>query len=94
MLNDCNWKIHEGGGEGGGEGGELGIVGNVKEPLSVRPRLEEKGNGRKLAVMIGGSQMGRIAGEMQRIGGELVGVHKMYKVTGEWTEEEGGEGKE
>ena len=44
--------------------------------------------------MIGGSQMGRIAGEMQRIGGELVGVHKMYKVTGEWTEEEGGEGKE
>ena len=60
----------------------------------ARARLEEKENGRKLAVMIGGSQMGRIAGEMQRIGGELVGVHKMYKVTGEWTEEEGGEGKE
>ena len=40
MLHDCNWKIHEGGGEGGGEGGELGlgIVGNVKEPLSVRAR--------------------------------------------------------
>ena len=58
------------------EGSYRGIVvGNVKEQLLARARLEEKGNGKVSVLVVGGSQMGRIAGEMERIGGEVVRVH-------------------
>ena len=61
------------------------VVGNVKEQLLARARLEEKGSGKVSVLMVGGSQMGRIAGEMERIGGEVVRVHNWLKVPGEWT---------
>ena len=58
------------------EGSYRGIVvGTVKEQLLARARLEEKGNGKVSVLVVGGSQMGRIAGEMERIGGEVVRVH-------------------
>ena len=70
------------------EGSYKGIVvGNIKEQLLARARLEEKGNGRSLVLLVGGSQIGRIAGEMERIGGDVIRVHKWQKVAGEWTSE-------
>ena len=63
------------------------IVGNVKEQLAARARVEEKGNGRKTVVLIGGSQIQRIAGEMERVGGEVVEVQKMIRIAGDWTSE-------
>ena len=70
------------------EGSYKGIVvGNIKEQLLARARLEEKGKGRSSVRLVGGSQMGRIAGEMERIGGDVVRVHNWQKVTGEWTTE-------
>ena len=63
------------------------MVGNVKEQLAARARLEEKGNGRKTVVLIGGSQIQRIAGEMERVGGEVVGVQKTIRIAGDWTSE-------
>ena len=51
-------------------------VGNIKEQLLARARLEEKGNGRSSVLLVGGSQMGRIAGEMERIGGDVIRVYK------------------
>ena len=66
------------------EGSYSGIVvGNVKEQLLARARLEEKGSGKVSVLVVGGSQMGRIAGEMERIGGEVVRVHNWLKVPGE-----------
>ena len=57
------------------EGSYKGIVvGNIKEQLLARARLEEKGNGRSLVLLVGGSQIGRIAGEMERIGGDVIRV--------------------
>ena len=68
------------------EGSYSGIVvGNVKEQLLARARLEEKGSGKVSVLVVGGSQMGRIAGEMERIWGEVVLVHNWLKVPGEWT---------
>ena len=61
------------------------VVGNVKEQLLARAHLEEKGSGKTSVLVVGGSQMGRIAGEMERIGGEVISVHKMQKIPGEWT---------
>ena len=63
------------------------IVGNIKEQLLARTRIEEKWSGKKTAVVIGGSQMGRIAGEIERIGGDVVGVHQVIKIAGDWTSE-------
>ena len=57
------------------EGSYKGIVvGNIKEQLLARARLEEKGSGRSLVLLVGGSQIGRIAGEMERIGGDVIRV--------------------
>ena len=63
------------------------MVGNIKEQLLARARLEEKGSGKVSILMVGGSQMGRIAGEMERIGGDVVRVHNLQKIPGEWTTE-------
>ena len=63
------------------------MVGNIKEQLLARARLEEKGSGKVSILMVGGSQMGRIAGEMERIGGDVVRVHNWQKIPGEWTTE-------
>ena len=62
------------------------VVGNVKEQLLARAHLEEKGSGKSTVVVVGGSQMGRIAGEMEKIGGEVISVHKWHKISGEWTQ--------
>ena len=59
----------------------------MKEQLAARARVEEKGNGRKTVVLIGGSQIQRIAGEMERVGGEVVEVQKMIRIAGDWTSE-------
>ena len=68
------------------EGSYRGIVvGNIKEQLLARARLEEKENRKVSVLVVGGSQMGRIAGEMERIGGDVVRVHNWQKVPGEWT---------
>ena len=70
------------------EGSYKGIVvGNIKEQLLARARLEEKGSGKVSILMVGGSQMRRIAGEMERIGGDAVRVHNLQKIPGEWTTE-------
>ena len=63
------------------------MVGNIKEQLLARARLEEKGSGKTSVLVVGGSQMGRIAGEMERIGGDVIRVHNWQKVPGEWTME-------
>ena len=63
------------------------MVGNIKEQLLARARLEEKGSRKVSILMVGGSQMGRIAGEMERIGGDVVRVHNLQKIPGEWTTE-------
>ena len=55
-------------------------IGNVKEQLLARTRLEEKGSRKKSTVVVGGSQIGRKAGEIGRIGGKVVGVHKVLKI--------------
>ena len=55
------------------EGSYKGIVvGNIKEQLLAWARLEEKGNRKCLVLLVGGSQIGRIAGEIERIGGDVI----------------------
>ena len=61
------------------------VVGNVKEQLLARARLEEKESGKISVLVVGSSQMGRIAGEMERVGGDVIRVHNWYKIQGEWT---------
>ena len=62
-------------------------MGNVKEQLAARARLEEKGNGKKATVLIGGSQIGMLASEIERVGREVVGVQKVIRIAGEWSSE-------
>ena len=64
-----------------------GVVKNVKEQLSRRAQIEEKGSTKKYVVVIGASEMGRIGDEIDEIGGEVVSTWKSYTIKGEWTGE-------
>ena len=80
-IHKCSQQVHE------STSYKSIVVGNIKEQLLARAQLEEKGSGKVSILMVGGSQMGRIAGEMERIGGDVVRVHNLQKIPGEWTTE-------
>ena len=69
------------------------IVRNVKEQLATRARLEEKVSGKPTAVLIGESQIGRIAGEIEIVRGDVVEVQKVIRKAGEWMSEKVGKVK-
>ena len=62
------------------------VVGNIKEQLLARAGLEEKGSGKVSVLVVGGSQMGRIAGEIERIGGVWLEctTGRRFWVSGRW----------
>ena len=62
-------------------------IGNVKEQLAARAGLEEKVVGKKYVTMVGGSQIFRIADKMEQVGGEVVGIWRKHRISGELTRE-------
>ena len=62
-------------------------LGNLKEQLAARAGLEEKDRGKKMVIMIGGSQICRIADKVKEVGGDVVGVWGKHKISGELTRE-------
>ena len=62
-------------------------IGNVKEQLAVRAGLEEKGVGKKYVIVVGGSQIFRIAEKMEQMGGDIIGIWRKQRISGEITRE-------
>ena len=62
-------------------------IGNVKEQLAARAGLEEKVVGKKYVTMVGGSQIFRVADKMEQVGGEVVGIWRKHRISGELTRE-------
>ena len=60
-------------------------VGNVKEQLENRARVEDREQGKKHVLLVGGSQLERISKRMEEQGGDVVEVWKMCRIRGEWT---------
>ena len=59
----------------------------MREQLENRANMEEKESRKKYMVVIGGSQMGMISREMERLGGEVIGVWSTIRLK-DWTREE------
>jgi hypothetical protein len=62
-------------------------VGNVKEQLQMRARQEKVGSIKKFVVGVGASEMGRIMGEIDEVGSQVLLTGPMIKVQGDWTDE-------
>ena len=60
-------------------------MGNVKEQLENRARVEDREQGKKHVLLVGGSQLERISKRMEEQGKEVVEVWKMCRIRGEWT---------
>ena len=52
-------------------------IGNVKEQLAARAGLEE--------TMVGGLQIFRVAEKMEQVGGDVVGIWRKHRISGELT---------
>ena len=61
-------------------------IGNVKEQLAARAGLEEKGVGRKYVTVVGGSQIFRVAEKMEQVGGDVVGIWRKQRISGDLRE--------
>ena len=44
--------------------------------------MEEKDRGKKMVIMIGGSQICRIADKVKEVGGDVVGVWSKHRISG------------
>ena len=60
-------------------------MGNIKEQLENRARVEDREQGKKHVLLVGGSQLERISKRMEEQGGDVVEVWKMCRIRGEWT---------
>ena len=61
-------------------------IGKVKEQLAARAGLEEKGLVKKY-IVVGGSQIFRVAEKMEQVGGDIVGIWRKHRISGELTRE-------
>ena len=59
----------------------------MKEQLAARAGLEEKVVGKKYVTMVGGSQIFRVADKMEQVGGDVVGIWRKHRISGELTRE-------
>ena len=61
---------------------------NLREQMEQRAARESREGGKVKAVVIGGSQMGRIGNEMIRVGGAVISEQRYIAVKGQLTDEE------
>jgi hypothetical protein len=61
------------------------IVRNIAEQLKMRARFEGKGRARKYVLLIGASEMRRMAAEIGKIGEQVIMQGPMVRIRGEWS---------
>jgi hypothetical protein len=59
------------------------VVKNITEQLRMRARYEGKGRTKKYVAIIGASEIGRIAGEIGRMGEQVVMLGPVVRIRGE-----------
>jgi hypothetical protein len=60
-------------------------VRNITEQLKMRARFEGKGRARKYVLLIGASEMSRMASEISKIGEQVIMQGPMVRIRGEWS---------